>query len=106
VNRIYNLFYRPAGVSRWRIVDLLERSGQESKQIGCVELDSDHLLFISRNQINSTALSHSEYHKLLKFVAEFAQELVTTGDTLLEIIATCVSLPPDKSDSWTAHSEG
>ena len=51
-------------------------------------------------------LSHSGYHKLLKFLAEFAQELVTTGDTLLEIVATCVSLPPDKSDSWAAPAEG
>ena len=52
------------------------------------------------------ALSHLGYHKLLKFFAEFAQELVTTGDTLPEIIATCVSLPPDKSDLWAAHLEG
>ena len=93
-------------MSQWRIVALLERSGQESEQIGCVELDSDHLLSISRNQNNSTALSHPGYHKLLKFLAELVQELVTTGDTLLEIVATCVSLPPDKSDSWAAHLEG
>ena len=106
MNRIYNLFYRPASVSQWRIVAVLERSGQESEQIGCVELDGDHLLAISRNQTNSMPLSHSGYHKLLKFLAEFAQELVTTGDTLLEIVATCVSLPPDKSDSWAAHAEG
>jgi hypothetical protein len=57
-------------------------------------------------QPNSTALLHSEYHKLLKFLAELTIELITTGDTLLEIVATCVNLPPDKFDSWAAHSEG